>query len=353
MRHLLINLFVLTILFGSNPSLTLAQPYWDSTWTAQLNGDRIPDSIHLSRESAGMVFDARARIIFSGRQRSLTIRKTRYFNQMTSFVQLPYGTSISEDQPWVRQLKDQFTFKQKPGNKPEGSLAWLIDAYFSPSQTHTKFFNKVIHYDPVWQQGEPSVPEPYSIVIKGKIKDTLMTKWYYHFEELDERLPEATWLNYHTFWHTNGFMRNREPGLEKPVAVGPDYAVHATSHGLICYRNGHHSWCFISEMVTSGPNKLRWGSIHSVYIWKGLIFLVQNSAEFSQSLWVIDPIQGTAARVGDQWFNVYAHYSLHGTKGIKVENDKLITPAIPEDNVLADTLPLDLIKADLDSVSRR
>ena len=355
--------WIIAILFLSlSPNLLWAQPEWDTTWTAQLDEDRILDTIFFHRSSGSGGGYAFADVKFTSRE-AIKVEKSWYFNNMTSFAQLPAGVTANDNEPWVKELKPMFGSSQKPDNKPDASLNWLIDANFNSRENGTKSFERVIRYDPIWT-GEPfGDPASYTLTLRGKEWKELYDNWGFTFEVLNGPLPEVTWMSYSSTGHLIYGNLQKDQVL-KPYIEDIDYEVHATYHGLLISRNGKYSWCFISEGVTDGPNKLRWGSINQVERWGKYIVLLQNAVEFSQQLWIIDPEAGIAALFGHQ-FDRSAHLesgTVHpspwGRRGVErkksfvIRNGVLYTlPREVDEWSKPDTIPLRPLIPEMDSIA--
>lgn len=348
LKYLTTSLSVIFILcITSSPSIK-AQAYFDTTWTAQLDGDRVPDSIHYMHEYAGGGYFQTATVDFSSRRKSIDLSRSRYFSQLTSFVELPRGTNISNNQAWVKEIKGNFTFEQRPGNKPEGSLAWLMDAYFSHQKVNHQILEEVYTYTPIWQSGKPTLPESYSITIGHDTLTKLLTAWYNTYQELNQPLPTKTWFNYHGGIHSDRHSGLRDQKALELLISTPEFKLYGTAHGLVYVKDNRHSWCFVSESITHGPTKLRWKSIEKVAHWEGLIFLIQNGGGFSKNLWVIDPDHGKAGMVD----RTIAMVSDDGggdaaLDQIVIRNDHLILPGWIRADRPIESIDLRALKKDL------
>ena len=344
------------------PHLLRAQAEWDTTWTAKLDEDRIADTIHYHRSSGSGGGYAFADVKFTNRE-PIKVEASWYFNNMASFVQLPEGVSANENEPWVKEVRPMFCSPQKSDNQPDASLNWLIDANYNSRKARTKSFERVIRYQPVWTEDPFGDQASYSLTLKGKEWEKLYHQWGFTFEILEGPLPEVAWMNYSSAGHFI-YGNLSEEQVTKPYLKDVDYNVHATYHGLLISRNDKYSWCFISEAITDGPNKLRWGSINQVERWGKFIVLLQNAMEFTQQLWIIDPQAGVAALFGHQ-FDREAHlgsgtvhpspWGLRGVerkKSFEIRDGVLYTmPREIDEWSQPDTIPLRTLIPEMDSIA--
>jgi hypothetical protein len=181
-----------------------------------------------------------------------------------------------------------------PEGKADGSLAWLMEAYSrlgrQPETSADGPFSQRIRVKPRWTAGEIVPPRSYYLVTDDeKLLGSLPIS--------DVDGPKAglagrqAWLVY--YGHNHG-------ALEPVIATG-EVRVFRSAHGVVVNEGGRSCWVFVNdEILTAGPDKLRWPSIKDVQMAEGLVFIHHAGTE--EHLYVVDHGAGVAGRLAPEIF---------------------------------------------------
>jgi hypothetical protein len=146
-------------------------------------------------------------------------------------------------------------------------------------------FSQKIRFEPRWTDGKVVPPASYYLV-------TADEKFLRSFPISSEDRPAVgaarrqAWLVYYAHNHQ---------ALELAAASG-EVEIYKTAHGVVVREGGRSCWVFVNdEVLTDGPERLRWPSIKSVLFAEGLVFIHHAGRE--EHLFVVDHRAGVAGRL--------------------------------------------------------
>jgi hypothetical protein len=269
------------------------QPQGHEEVTAKdFNGDGYIDTLKSSSDG-GSGFGGDSVTLRDGKSgESYTYTTLGSYGEILRFI--PFDDRLLE--PGSRGFKEALEralFRDIGPGALEGSLAWLLDAYASSEAPSGEgLFSQKLHFKPRWTEGPASVPDSYFIVTTDASLFRRLPVSLEGNPEFDQKHHQG-WLVYYAHNHQ---------GLEE-VASSGDVRVFQSAHGVALSEEGRFCWVFVNdEILTNGPDKLRWPSIKKVALADGIVFIHHVGRE--EHLFLVDYRAGVAGRLKKTIFPV-------------------------------------------------
>lgn len=256
-----------------------------------LNADKILDSVTVTKSSGNSGNSIEIRVV-DGKTRNTSDLVYSFSNgRMISLMPVPDDT---ERNTLYYTFLDSTVFGTPSTSVISPGLNYLLSSAISQTTLEDQgIFSSVMNYTVEWVKGDFSLPTATHILLGGDSLKQIMKKIGFSgiIAHNDREIGDfkKAWL----------YFAGNTLSITETTALSKHVEVIRMNHALVLKEKGKYTWVFVNdELITDGPEKLRWPSVQKVRCSHNLLFVLHtNATKGNTSIYVIDYVNGICGKL--------------------------------------------------------